>query len=73
MIRRILDWGGYAGLALLAAGAILPFARPEWAHYRGFLLVAGALLVLAWLLASVLWWRRRLPGLLRRRNPHHWS
>ncbi|MEK7386248.1 MAG: GldG family protein [candidate division NC10 bacterium] len=53
MIRRILDWGGYAGLALLAAGAILPFARPEWAHYRGFLLVAGALLVLAWLLASV--------------------
>lgn len=53
MIRRILDWGGYAGLALLAAGAILPFARPEWGHYRGFLVLAGALLVVASLLARV--------------------
>ncbi|MBI2159875.1 MAG: GldG family protein [Candidatus Rokubacteria bacterium] len=60
MIRRILDWGGYAGLALLAAGAILPFARPEWGHYRGFLLVAGALLVLAWLLAGIEDYRRLL-------------
>lgn len=53
MIRRVLDWGGYVGLALLAAGAILPFARPEWGHYRGFLVLAGALLVVASLLARV--------------------
>ncbi len=53
MIRKILDWGGYAGLAALAAGAILPFARPDWAHYRGFLILGGALLVVASLLARV--------------------
>ena len=50
MIRKILDWAGYAGLAVLAAGAILPFARPDWAHYRGFLVLGGVLLVAASLL-----------------------
>jgi ABC-type uncharacterized transport system involved in gliding motility auxiliary subunit len=53
MIRKILDWAGYAGLAVLAAGAILPFARPDWAHYRGFLVLGGVLLVAASLLARI--------------------
>jgi len=53
MIRRILDWGGSLGLVALAAGVVLPFAWPGRAQYRGFLLIAGALLVLASLLARV--------------------
>ena len=52
MIRKILDWAGYAGVAVLAAGVVLPYARPDLAHYRGFL-YAGALLVLASLLARI--------------------
>jgi ABC-type uncharacterized transport system involved in gliding motility auxiliary subunit len=53
MIRRLLDWGGYVGLAALAAGVALPFAWPARAQYRGFFLVAGVVLVLASLLARV--------------------
>jgi ABC-type uncharacterized transport system involved in gliding motility auxiliary subunit len=53
MIRKILDWAGYAGLAALAAGAILPFARPEWGQYRGFLIIGGILLVAASLLGRI--------------------
>src|SRR5256884_3308953 len=53
MIKRLLDWGGSLGLAALAAGVVLPFAWPGRAQYRGFLLIAGALLVLASLLARV--------------------
>ena len=52
MIRKILDWAGYAGVAVLATGVVLPYARPDLAHYRGFL-YAGALLVLASLLARI--------------------
>jgi ABC-type uncharacterized transport system involved in gliding motility auxiliary subunit len=53
MIRKILDWAGYAGLAALAAGVILPFARPEWGQYRGFLIIGGVLLVAASLLGRI--------------------
>jgi len=52
MIRKVLDWAGYAGIAVLAAGVALPYARPDLAHYRGFL-YAGALLVVASLLGRV--------------------
>jgi len=52
MIRKVLDWAGYAGIAVLAAGVVLPYARPDLAHYRGFL-YAGALLVVASLLGRV--------------------
>ncbi len=53
MIRKVLDWAGYAGLAALAAGVILPFARPDLAQYRGFLIIGGVLLVAASLLARI--------------------
>jgi ABC-type uncharacterized transport system involved in gliding motility auxiliary subunit len=52
MIRKVLDWAGYAGIAVLAAGVALPYARPDLAHYRGFL-YAGALLVVASLLGRI--------------------
>lgn len=45
-MRRLLDWAGYAGIAVLAAAAILPFARPEWARFRWTLVAAGVVLVL---------------------------
>src|SRR3989442_13589211 len=53
MIRRLLDWGGYLGLAVLVVAAILPFLRPEWARLRWTLVAGGVLLVLASLLARV--------------------
>ena len=53
MMRKVLDWGGYAGLAVLAAAVLLPFARPAWIGYRWWLVGAGVLLVLASLLARV--------------------
>ena len=53
MIRRVLDWGGYFGIAVLAFGAILPFVRPEWNRFRWIFLAAGILLVLLSLLARV--------------------
>jgi ABC-type uncharacterized transport system involved in gliding motility auxiliary subunit len=50
-VRRALEWTGYAGLAVLAAAALLPFVgRPEWAQYRIWLVVAGVVLVLISLL-----------------------
>src|SRR5437016_5050093 len=67
MIRRIVDWGGSLGLAALAAGVALPFVWPGQAHYRGFLLVAGALLVVAALLARIEDYR----GLLGRRTTRY--
>jgi ABC-type uncharacterized transport system involved in gliding motility auxiliary subunit len=67
MIRKILDWGGSLGLAALAAGVALPFVWPGQAHYRGFLLVAGALLVVASLLARIEDYR----GLLGRRTTRY--
>jgi ABC-type uncharacterized transport system involved in gliding motility auxiliary subunit len=53
MIRRILDWGGYVGLVVLAAAVIVPFIRPEWVRFRWTLIIAGVLLVVASLLARV--------------------
>jgi len=53
MIRRLLDWGGYVGLAVLTAAVIVPFLRPEWTRFRWTLIGAGVLLVLASLLARV--------------------
>jgi ABC-type uncharacterized transport system involved in gliding motility auxiliary subunit len=53
MIRRLLDWGGYLGIAVLAFGAILPFVRPEWNRFRWIFLAVGVLLVLVSLLARV--------------------
>ena len=53
MIRRVLDWGGYFGIAVLAFGAILPFVRPEWNRFRWIFLAVGILLVLLSLLARV--------------------
>src|SRR5207249_5505876 len=67
MIRKILDWGGYLGLAVLAAGVALPFVWPARAHQRGFLLLGGALLVVAALLARVEDYR----GLLGRRTTRY--
>jgi gliding motility-associatede transport system auxiliary component len=53
-LRRALDWAGYAGLAVLVAAVILPFAgRPGWFGARWWLVGAGALLVLASLLARL--------------------
>src|SRR5262249_60149892 len=53
MIRRVLDWGGYVGIAVLAFGAILPFVRPEWNRFRWIFLAVGILVVLLSLLARV--------------------
>jgi len=53
MIRRLLDWGGYLGVAVLGFGAILPFVRPEWNRFRLTFLAVGLVLVLLSLLARV--------------------
>src|SRR5262249_32162653 len=55
MIRRLLDWGGYLGLGILLAAAILTFVYPLWMTRTRWwtLLGAGVLLVLASLLARV--------------------
>jgi ABC-type uncharacterized transport system involved in gliding motility auxiliary subunit len=45
MMRKILDWAGYAGLALLAAAALVPLVRPNWVAARPWLLGAGIALV----------------------------
>src|SRR2546422_7213193 len=62
MIRRLLDWGGYAGLAVLVVAAILPFLRPDWMRFRWTLVAAGGLLGLGSLLGRV----GGLPGPLGR-------
>src|SRR3989442_3576949 len=53
MIGRLLDGGGYAGLAGMVVAAILPFLRPDWMRFRWTLVAAGVLLVLASLLARI--------------------
>jgi ABC-type uncharacterized transport system involved in gliding motility auxiliary subunit len=55
MIRRLFDWGGYLGLGVLLATAILTFVYPAWmTRLRWWtLLAAGVLMVLASLLARV--------------------
>jgi ABC-type uncharacterized transport system involved in gliding motility auxiliary subunit len=46
-MRRFSDWAQYAGIAVLAAAVLLPFALPAQAHYRWWLVAAGVLLVVA--------------------------
>ena len=47
-MRRVLEWVGYAGLAVLAAAALLPYVgRPEWFGLRWWLVGVGVALVLA--------------------------
>jgi ABC-type uncharacterized transport system involved in gliding motility auxiliary subunit len=53
MIRRLLDWGGYLGIAVLGFGAVLPFVRPDWNRYRWTLIGVGVVLVIVSLLARV--------------------
>ena len=53
MIRKLLEWAGYLGIAVLAAAVLLPFLRPQWGWARGTLVIAGVLLVLASFLSYV--------------------
>jgi len=53
MIRRLLDWGGYLGVAVLGFGAIVPFVHPEWNRLRWTILAVGILLVVVSLFARV--------------------
>ena len=46
-MKRFGDWAQYAGIAVLAAAVLLPFALPSQAQYRWSLVIAGVLLVLA--------------------------
>jgi ABC-type uncharacterized transport system involved in gliding motility auxiliary subunit len=50
-MRRLLDWAGYAGIALLVGAVLLPFLRPEWQRTRWGLVIAGVVLVAVSLLA----------------------
>jgi ABC-type uncharacterized transport system involved in gliding motility auxiliary subunit len=52
-MRRFGDWAGYAGLAVLGAAVMLPFAWPAQAHFRWWLVGAGILLVVASFLSRV--------------------
>jgi gliding motility-associatede transport system auxiliary component len=61
MLRRLGDWGGWVGLAALAAAVLVAFVnRPEWARFRWPFVVAGAVLVLLSLIARVQNWRGKL-------------
>jgi ABC-type uncharacterized transport system involved in gliding motility auxiliary subunit len=52
-MRRFGDWFMYAGIAVLAAAVLLPFAWPARAQYRWWLVGAGILLVIASFLTRV--------------------
>ena len=52
-MKRFGDWAGYAGLAVLGAAVLLPFAWPARAHFRWWLVGAGVLLVVASFLSRV--------------------
>jgi len=67
MIKRLLDWAGYLGVAVLAAAALLPFMRPEWGRARGWLVMAGVLLVLASLIGYV----KDVRGVMGRRTTRY--
>jgi ABC-type uncharacterized transport system involved in gliding motility auxiliary subunit len=67
VLKRALDWGGYVGLALLAAAAIMPLARPDWVRARPWLVGAGIALVALSLLVHV----RDVRGLLGRRTARY--
>ena len=64
MIKKLLDWAGYLGIAVLAAAVLLPFLRPEWGRARAALVAAGVLLVLA----SLLGYLKDARGVLGRRT-----
>ena len=40
-MKRFGDWVQYAGIAVLAAAVLLPFALPNQAQYRWWLVIAG--------------------------------
>jgi ABC-type uncharacterized transport system involved in gliding motility auxiliary subunit len=67
MMKRLLDWTGYLGVAVLVAAALLPFMRPEWGRARGWLVVAGVLLVLASLIGYV----KDVRGVMGRRTTRY--
>ncbi|HYE93108.1 MAG TPA: GldG family protein [Terriglobales bacterium] len=52
-MKRFGDWAGYAGIAVLAAAVLLPFALPNQAQYRWWLVGAGVLLVAASFLTRI--------------------
>lgn len=66
-MRRLLDWVGYAGVAVLAAAAVLPFARPGWMNARPWLVGIGVALVVV----SLLVYARDARRLLGRRSARY--
>jgi ABC-type uncharacterized transport system involved in gliding motility auxiliary subunit len=52
-MRRFGDWFAYAGIAVLAAAVLLPFAWPARAQFRWWLVGAGILLVVASFLTRI--------------------
>ena len=52
-MKRFGDWAQYAGIAVLAAAVLLPFALPSQAQYRWWLVAAGVLLVVGSFLTRV--------------------
>ena len=53
-MKRVLAWIGYAGLAVLGAGAIASLSgRPEWYSIRWWVAGAGVLLVAVSLLGHL--------------------
>ena len=63
-MRRLLEWAGYVGLALLVAGAILsfPFAPRDWGRVRLWLVWTGVALVVLSLLVYLKEARATLRG-----------
>jgi gliding motility-associatede transport system auxiliary component len=61
-MRKLLEWAGYVGLAVLAAAVILPFARPDWLRVRPWLVGVGAVLVVLSLLVYLREARATLRG-----------
>jgi ABC-type uncharacterized transport system involved in gliding motility auxiliary subunit len=61
-MRRLLDWAGYVGMALLVAALILPFVLPEWARARPWLVWVGVGLVALSLLVYLRGARATLRG-----------
>ena len=52
-MKRVFDWLGYVGLAILVGAVVVPYSRPEWYSYRWWIIGAGVLLVAASLLVHV--------------------
>ena len=64
-MKRVFSWIGYAGIAVLAAGAIASLSgRPDWYAVRWWVAGAGVLLVLVSLLGHI----EDLRGLAARRT-----